>query len=82
MDKQAFIGNHLDEIGGNRFSKDNVKIGYIVKLQRSDKAEVISTGSVNITYKILEGGAKGMVLKAPYAAITEIIEAKQIKRNC
>jgi hypothetical protein len=77
MDKQAYMENCLDEIGGNKFSKDNIKPGYIVKVKYSDRCEILTTGPVNITYRILSGGAAGMVLTAPYAAIKEIIEAKE-----
>lgn len=80
IDKQAFMENCLEEIGGNRFSKDNIKVGYIVKVRRSGKCEVVSTGPINIKYKILEGGAAGMILTAPYAAISEIIEAKETSK--
>ena len=59
-------------------SKDNIKPGYIVSVRRSGRrCEVISAGPVNITYKILDGGAAGMVLTEAYAAIIEIIEAKE-----
>lgn len=81
MDKQAYMENCLEEIGGNKFSKDNIKPGYIVKIRRSDRCEILSAGPVNITYKILSGGAAGMVLTAPYAAISEIIEAKEEKKT-
>jgi chaperonin cofactor prefoldin len=79
IDKQGYMENCLDEIGGNRFSKENIKPGYIVKMHRWGKCEIISTGPVNVKYKILEGGAAGMVLKDSYAAIVEIIEAKEEK---
>jgi hypothetical protein len=76
IDKQGYMENCLDKIGGIRFSKKNIKPGYIVNI-RGRCCEIISAGSVNIQYKILEGGAAGMVLTAPYAAIAEIIEAKE-----
>lgn len=77
MDKQAYMENCMDEIGGVRFSKENIKPGYIVIVKGSRRCEIMSAGPVNVTYKILEGGAAGMVLTAPYAAIAEIIEAKE-----
>lgn len=40
------------------------------------KCEVIGTGKVNITYKILEGGAAGLNGKAAYAEIEKIISAE------
>lgn len=77
IDKLAYLENCMEEIGGNKFSKENIKVGYIVKLQRTEKCEVLSAGPKNIKYKILEGGAAGMVLTTPYAAITEILEVKE-----
>ena len=76
MDKQAFLEACVDQCGGIRFSKDNIKVGYHVKVKDDRDVEVIGTGPKNITYCILTGGAKGMVLKAAYAEITEIVKAE------
>lgn len=77
MDKQAFLETCLEECGGIPFSKDNIKVGYHIRLDRGTYAEVIGTGPQNITYRILTGGAAGMTLKAAYAEIAEIIEAEE-----
>ena len=77
MDKQAYLENCMDELGGIRFNKDNIKAGYIIRLDRGMEAEVIGTGPFNITYKILTGSAAGMTLTAAYAEISEIITAKE-----
>jgi hypothetical protein len=77
IDKLAFLENCLSEIGGIQFSRDNIKIGYIVKTKRWGRCEVLSAGPVNVTFKILDGGAAGGCLTEPYAAIVEIIEAKE-----
>ena len=77
MDKQAFLEACVDVCGGIRFSRDNVKIGYHVKVKGSGDVEVIGAGPQNITYRILTGGAKGMVLTAAYAEITEIVKAEE-----
>ena len=77
MDKQAFLEACVDQCGGIRFGKDNIKIGYHVKVKSYGVAEVIGAGPQNITYRILTGGAKGMVLTAAYAEITEIIKAEE-----
>lgn len=77
MDKQGYMENCLDEIGGNRFSKENIKPGYIVKMIRWGRCEILSAGPVNITFKILDGGAGGGVLTEAYAAIAEIIKEKE-----
>jgi hypothetical protein len=79
--KLEFFEKCLSDLGGVEFSKENIKVGYIVRLSTENHCEVVSAGSVNITYKILTGGAKGMILTEPYAAITKIIEAKEIKQG-
>ena len=77
IDKQAFLEACVDQCGGFQFSKDNVKVGYHVRLNKFGLAEVVSAGSKNITYRILAGGARGMVLKAAYAEISEIIKTNE-----
>lgn len=81
MDKQGYLENCLDEIGGIPFSKENIKVGYIVRMQRFGVAEIVSTGSLNVVYKILNGGAAGGILKGAYAEITEIIKAEEKKHT-
>lgn len=81
-DKLEFFEKCLSEIGGIQFSKDNIKVGYIVTIRNSGRlCEIVSAGPVNVTYKILDGGAAGMVLTDPYAAIVEIVEAKETKQE-
>ena len=75
MDKQGFLEACVDQCGGIQFSRDNIKVGYHVKVKGDRYAEVIGAGPQNITYRILTGGAKGMVLTAAYAEITEVIQA-------
>ena len=78
MDKQAYMENCLDEIGGNRFSRDNIKPGYIVRIQRWGIVEVTGAGPVNFSYKHdLTPNHKDWPGQEPYAAILEIIEAKE-----
>jgi len=79
MDKQGFLENCLDDIGGNRFSKDNIKVGYIVDIGKDGPVEIIGTGPQNVGYKILTGGAKDWTGKAVYAEINEIISAEEKK---
>lgn len=79
MDKLAFMENCMDEVGGYKFSKDNVKVGYTAKIKRWGKCEIVSAGPKNITFKILEGGAAGGVLTECYAAILEILEVKELE---
>lgn len=79
MDKLAFMQNCMDEIGGNKFSKENIKVGYIVNIKRWGKCEIVSAGPKNIQFKILTGGASGGILTDPYVAIAEILEAKEVE---
>ena len=79
MDKQGYLENCLDEIGGNRFNRDNIKIGYVVDIGKYGPVEVIGAGPQNIGYKILSGGAEGMSGTAAYAEIREIIKAEERK---
>lgn len=76
ISKSIYYHECLEELGGVTFSKENIKPGYIVQIHRYGKCEVISTGKVNITYKILEGGASGFTLKAAYAEIEKIISTE------
>jgi len=78
IDKQGYMENCLEEIGGNRFSQENIKPGYIVKMRRWGRCEIVTAGPVNVTFKILDGGAAGGVLTDPYAAIAEIIAEKEL----
>lgn len=81
IDKQGFFENCLDELGGIKFSKDNIKVGYIVKMQRFGLGEIISVGNVNVVYKILNGGAAGDTLKAAYSEIIEIVKAEEREKT-
>lgn len=80
-DKLEFFEKCLADLGGVQFSKDNIKVGYIVNMKRWGKCEIVSAGPVNVTFKILTGGAAGGCLTDPYAAIVEIIEAKEAKQE-
>jgi len=77
MDKQGYFDSRLEELGGFRFNKDNIKVGYTVRVRRWGHVEIISTGPVNVGFKILTGGAAGGQLQATYAEIDEIIKAEE-----
>ncbi|OCZ51372.1 DUF3560 domain-containing protein [Dehalobacter sp. TeCB1] len=81
IDKLAFFQNCMDEIGGNKFGRENIKVGYVVKIARWGRCLILTAGPVNVTYKILDGGASGGILTDPYAAIVEILEANEIKKE-
>jgi hypothetical protein len=76
MDKQAYLENRLEDLGGFRFSKENIKPGYVVSIPKWGPVEILSAGPQNFGFKILTGGAAGGVLKAAYAEIDEIINAE------
>lgn len=80
MDKQGYLENCLDAVGGLRFSKESIKAGYIVEVDRWGQVEIVSTGPQNVVFKILSGGAAGSCLRASYAEIKEIAKAEEKKR--
>lgn len=75
--KAAYYDALIQEQGGVQFSKENIKPGYIVKLNRSWKGAVLVTscGPKNIRYKDVDGS--GFELAASYAEITEVIKASE-----
>lgn len=77
LSKLAYYQSCIDEIGGVTYSKENIKPGYIVKIDRYSGVEVVSCGPKNFTYRIISGGAAGMVLKASYAEILEVVKAEE-----
>jgi hypothetical protein len=77
MDKQGYLENRLEELGGIRFSRDNIKAGYIVLIKRWGYVEIVTAGTVNVGYKILSGGAAGGILQAAYAEIAEIAKGEE-----
>jgi hypothetical protein len=81
MDKQGYLESCLEELGGIRFHKGNIEVGYIVSLRHYERVEVVSTGPVNIWYLILDGGAKGMTLQATYAEIRDIVDTSGSKKK-
>lgn len=76
ISKAIYYHNCLEEVGGVSFSKENIKVGYIVDLDRWGKCSVIGVGKVNIAFQILTGGASGMCGKANYAEIKSIISTE------
>ena len=80
MDKQGYLENCLEELGGIQFSKENIKVGYTVFIKRWGQVEVVGTGPVNFGFKILTGGAAGGTLQATYAEIEEVIKSEEKQR--
>jgi len=78
MDKQGYLENCFEALGGYRFCKDNIKVGYIVLIKRWGQVEIISTGPTNVGFKILSTGG---TLQAAYAEIDEIIKAEKKEKE-
>lgn len=79
IDKQAYLVNCLEELGGVKFNCDNIKPGYIVRIKRWGLCEIVSTGPQNVTYKVIETSG-GLALKASYSEILEVVEAREQKK--
>lgn len=71
QDKLDFMEDCMSKLGGVSFSKDNIKAGYIVEMQRWGKCEIVSAGPVNVQIKTGHS-----VLTESYAAIVKIIADK------
>jgi hypothetical protein len=80
IDKQGYLENCLERLGGLKFNKGNIRPGYIVNVQRWGKVEVTNTGPLNFAFVILTGGAAGGTLQAAYAEIIEVIQSEEKKR--
>ena len=71
MDKQGFYQNCMDELGGIKFSADNLKAGYIVDVAGWGRCEVIKTNPKSVDIKT----SRGSVFRESYGAVREVIEA-------
>ena len=80
ISKSIYYHECMEEAGGVAFSKNNIKEGYIVELDRWGKCRVTGTGKVNISYSIMEGGAAGDGGKAAYAEIKRIISEEVLEK--
>lgn len=70
-DKLAFFENAMDELGGVKYSKSNIKPGYLVKI-RGAWRNVLKANPKTVESIVIEGGAKGFILSHPYAEIQDI----------
>lgn len=75
LDKLGYYQDCLDALGGVAFSRENIKPGYIVNIDRWGKCRVVSTGPKNFTYDILR--TPGSALTADYAEIAAIVSAQE-----
>lgn len=72
LDELGFYQDCLAELGGVSFSRENIKPGYIVRVQRWGVGEVISAGPKNCTVK-----TGNFPLTHSYAEILEIVKATE-----
>lgn len=79
IDKEGFYLNCMDEIGGIKFSKADLKPGYVVQMKRYGLCEVVKANPKTWDYKILEGGAKGLGGRASYGEIISIVKEVEKK---
>lgn len=74
LDELGFYQDCLDSLGGVAFSRENIKPGYIVKMQRSyvGICEVVSCGPK--TVKVKSGK---WISSYPYAEIEKVVKAEE-----
>lgn len=77
LDELGFYQDCLEAVGGIKFSKAAIKVGYTVKVARWGLCEVLSTGPKNCVIKV--ASAQGFPLTVSYAEITEIVKAEEKK---
>lgn len=77
MDKQAFMENCLEEIGGIKFSRENIKVGYIVNTARWGRCEIVKANPTTVLIKT----ERGSHLQESYGAILEILVAEEKKND-
>lgn len=71
LDKQAFMENCLDEIGGV-YTKDDIKEGYLIKARHGwMKVKKVNTKTIYAEF-IENNGLKGMTSKVEYAEVKEV----------
>lgn len=77
LDKLGYYQDAMDALGGVQYSRENVKPGYIVRIERykNHPMKVLSCGPKNFTGM----AGDGLALKYPYAEITEIVRAEEEK---
>lgn len=68
ISKSVYYHEWIEKLGGSKYSKDNIKPGYIVNLGRFKNEEVISTGAKK--FKV-----KGCSASFLYSEITEVVSA-------
>ena len=73
IEKIAYYDRMVQDMGGIKFSSNNVHVGDIVKIEQwKDPMIIINTGTKNITYTDMD---KRFKLKASYAEIEKILKS-------
>lgn len=72
-DKLAYFLDLFEGMGGNRFTRENVKPGYIVRIPTFGNVEVLSVGKCNFVART----QCGSVFTVSLVGIQEIVEAKE-----
>lgn len=80
ISKEIYYRNRIEELGGIQYSKDNIKVGYIVKVKTYGLNKVVGTGPKFFTYVDATGKFPN-VLKASYGEILEVVKAKEEKKS-
>lgn len=75
LSKLTYYNKCLDDLGGLTYSKESIQKGFVVELRRWGKCKVVGVGPKNISYVILEGGAKGMGGTCNYGDIVKIVSS-------
>ena len=78
IDKLGFFENCVEELGGYKFSRDNIKAGYIIKVKHCSQAKVLKANPKTVLVKCLD---TNMILTYDYAEIKEILSATEEKIN-
>ena len=76
ISKAAYYYDCMESAGGVSFSRDNIKPGFIIKVNRWGLMKVINAGPVNVSAERLEGSLAGWPLKISYAEVLEIVSDK------
>lgn len=78
LDELGFYQDCMDKLGGVRFSRDNIKVGYHVRYRGKNIGEVISVGPKNVTIRDIRSTFTYTPIVA-YAEIDEIVKASEGK---
>lgn len=74
IEKIAYYDKMIMDAGGRKFSKDNINVGDIVKLEKwKDPVKVVGKGTKNVTYVTNVDGR--LRLKASYAEIEKVLKS-------